>query len=105
MTIQRHTLYDEIDAEQARALWAVSGKDIRDAEGFAYKDGKSIAHYSVRLNRFNFDALIENADEILYWHYGFSPECGRELSIKVGSNSISVSVKCEYTLDRPAYSE
>ena len=105
MTIKRHTLHDEIDAQQARALWALSGSDIRDGEGFAYIGTKAVAHYSVCLNRVNFDALIANANEICYWHYGFHPECGRELSIKVGSTIISVSVKCEYTLDRPVYSE
>jgi len=104
MTLNKYTLYDEIDAQQARALWNLSGGFVRDGHGFTYKDGMCISNYSISINQDNFDALLKNADEITYWHYGFNTECGRDVQINVGNTTISVSVKCDMTLDRPDYS-
>lgn len=46
----------------------------------------------ITLREEQWETLIAYADKIIFWHYAFNPECGRDIDIHVGNATYSIPV-------------
>jgi hypothetical protein len=51
-----------------------------------------IVGLDVTLREEQWEALIAYADKIIFWHYDFKPECGRDIDIHIGNANYSIPV-------------
>ena len=94
------TLYQEIGTQTSVDII----KDfLRDAPEGKLKHYVKANHYvragdklvigvEVSLRYDQCETLIAHADRILFWHYDFKPDCGRNIDIKIGNATYSIEV-------------
>ena len=51
-----------------------------------------IVGLDVTLREEQWEALIAYANKIVFWHYDFKPECGRDIDIHIGDAIYSIPV-------------
>lgn len=85
-------LFNEIEGTTAVNLIQSLGKDAIQGHSYSMKGNSVIAGFDCTLRTEQWEALIANADKILYWHYDFNPKCKREITLWVGTQYYSVVI-------------
>lgn len=97
------TLFTDINATQAKRLYEISGTDTRQATAFTYKDTEIIACYPATLTGAQVGHLVEVADKVVFWHYGYNKGCNRSVQVEIGNQCFMLDVTSDETLDRPEF--
>lgn len=95
------TLYNHISTDTAVQIirdFAKNAKTVQARHFIRTNNTESgevtppIVGLDVTLKAEQWEALIAYADKIIFWHYDFSPDCGRDISIHLGHANYCISV-------------